>query len=170
MTKTIEGTVLSNVTRGDNSVATSKPSGNNESICAELVKAGTSTPGAKKEIPATERVKDEPRLEDERVARSARGIIQKKDILQPDLNGKIGDQTCVICYAKKTNAVLMPCCHSGLCYECAIKISQNDKAICHFCRKVLFLLESASVDHIAGHKDRPGGGRVDRLLPHFWEI
>ncbi len=112
---------------------------NNESICAELVKAagGSATPKSKKEmIPATERVKEEAKSgeEDEKGVRSAREVISKRDI-QLDVSGKVEDQACVICCARKTNAVLMPCCHGGLCYDCAIKISKR-KAICHFCRKV----------------------------------
>ena len=44
-------------------------------------------------------------------------------------------QICIICYDKISNSVLLPCCHGGLCYECAIQLSKQ-KAVCHFCRKV----------------------------------
>ena len=50
-----------------------------------------------------------------------------------DNKGK--EQICVICYDHNSDSVLLPCCHGGLCFDCAIQVSKQ-KAVCHFCRKV----------------------------------
>lgn len=43
--------------------------------------------------------------------------------------------SCLICYEKQPDAVLMECGHGGLCYDCAIDIWKKNGE-CYLCRKV----------------------------------
>ena len=42
---------------------------------------------------------------------------------------------CLICFENKSNAFLLKCGHSGICFECATKILKTTHS-CHLCRKV----------------------------------
>lgn len=60
----------------------------------------------------------------------------RKTIKKAEIKSSMEDpQRCVICCAQEADAVILPCCHGGLCFECGKRLgSQN--AVCHFCRKV----------------------------------
>ncbi len=75
--------------------------------------------------------------EDEKGMRSDReiGSAVLRHEIQLQNPEPIVEQTCLICCENQTDAVLVPCSHGGLCYACAIRISQQS-ANCHFCRKV----------------------------------
>ena len=118
-----------------------------ESICTELIRASHCRAPSEPHPAATEREKEAEGKQNDAGARSARSDVINKAEIRTDTNGKIEDQVCVICCVRKTNAVFMPCCHGGLCFECAIKISKQ-KAICHFCRKdVLQVLQIDLDEH-----------------------
>jgi hypothetical protein len=43
---------------------------------------------------------------------------------------------CVVCMSGVADGVLMPCGHSGICYECAIQMLQKEEQQgCHLCRE-----------------------------------
>jgi hypothetical protein len=49
---------------------------------------------------------------------------------------------CVVCMSASADGVLMPCGHSGICYECALQMLMKDanngadnNAACHLCRE-----------------------------------
>ncbi len=65
-----------------------------------------------------------------------------RKVVRMEMGGKLGEQGCVICCAKMADAVLLPCNHGGLCFDCANKLSQQS-ATCHFCRKVVIGFASA---------------------------
>ncbi|OMJ78383.1 hypothetical protein SteCoe_21815 [Stentor coeruleus] len=41
---------------------------------------------------------------------------------------------CLICCADESDGVIMPCGHSGICYNCGLKLLEDGKD-CHICRK-----------------------------------
>ncbi len=47
-----------------------------------------------------------------------------------------GNQQCLICFDKGTDAVFMECGHGGVCYECSLEIWKTT-AECFLCRKVI---------------------------------
>jgi len=56
--------------------------------------------------------------------------LQLKENMSTDVN------TCILCYEKEPNAVLMPCGHGGMCYDCCIKMWKNGE-VCHLCRETI---------------------------------
>ena len=44
-------------------------------------------------------------------------------------------EACVICCDRIADAVLLPCGHGGLCFECGKRVGKQG-ADCHLCRKV----------------------------------
>lgn len=42
--------------------------------------------------------------------------------------------TCLICFDKNSNAVIMDCGHGGICYDCCIAMWQKNQG-CYLCRK-----------------------------------
>ena len=43
---------------------------------------------------------------------------------------------CVVCMSGVADGVLMPCGHSGICYDCAIQMLQKEESqVCHLCRE-----------------------------------
>jgi len=107
----------------------------NESICDELVKNAAKKSENLGVATFRENQKNmpiNPSIQSARGNSLNQSKISKSDI-RIETNGKIEDQLCVICYVKRTDAVLIPCCHGGICYECAKRIAEQ-KAVCHFCR------------------------------------
>ena len=75
-----------------------------------------------------------PVREGRKSARESYKKIKKCDIRYGEEN--IADGKCVICCDGVPDAVVLPCCHGGICYDCAVKISKQGSA-CAYCRKVL---------------------------------
>ena len=65
-------------------------------------------------------------------------IINRKDI-KFESKSNIAENVCIMCCSNGPDAVLMPCSHGGICYECCLKISKVNP-ICPYCRKVLIIL------------------------------
>eukprot|EP01017_Pseudomicrothorax_dubius_P025024 TRINITY_DN2667_c0_g1_i1.p1 TRINITY_DN2667_c0_g1~~TRINITY_DN2667_c0_g1_i1.p1 ORF type:complete len:274 (+),score=50.13 TRINITY_DN2667_c0_g1_i1:82-822(+) len=42
--------------------------------------------------------------------------------------------TCLVCFDRSPDAVVMPCGHGGLCYDCAVEIWEKTEE-CYLCRK-----------------------------------
>jgi len=55
-----------------------------------------------------------------------------------EIKGPLNKQFCTICCDKIADAVLIPCGHGGLCFNCAKRIG-GQNADCYLCRKVYFL-------------------------------
>lgn len=53
---------------------------------------------------------------------------------QPEQKSATDNNDCVICFAKKADAVCMPCGHGGACQSCAMKISLKNSQ-CFLCKK-----------------------------------
>ncbi|CAD8082393.1 unnamed protein product [Paramecium sonneborni] len=58
-------------------------------------------------------------------------ILQKNKNFPHDSNSK-----CIICCEKSSNAILMNCCHGGICYQCAVQLAQKQKE-CFLCRQII---------------------------------
>ncbi len=41
---------------------------------------------------------------------------------------------CTICYAQKSNAIILECGHGGLCYDCGVRLLKLNH-VCPFCRQ-----------------------------------
>lgn len=50
------------------------------------------------------------------------------------------EEICHICFAEIPDSVLMPCCHGGICYKCAIDLWKTSDE-CHLCRGVKYFLK-----------------------------
>ena len=50
--------------------------------------------------------------------------------------------SCIICFEKLANAVIMNCGHGGICYDCGKSILESSLQVCHLCREpLLFVLQ-----------------------------
>jgi hypothetical protein len=66
--------------------------------------------------------------------------------------------TCVVCWERESNAILLECGHSGICVECAGKL-WDDSRLCPLCRQgfagVMRITSCTSStvpdDHLASH-------------------
>ncbi len=63
------------------------------------------------------------------------GMTIPKSQIRIEDTQQLGEQMCVICCGRRADAVILPCSHGALCFECASTIAQQ-RAVCHFCRKV----------------------------------
>ncbi len=75
------------------------------------------------EMSRTERTR-QPSVDD-----SQQQIRPYRDIESP------GEKVCIICCSRLADAVLLPCNHGGVCFDCGSRMAQQ-KATCHFCRQV----------------------------------
>ena len=100
-------------------------------------------------VSATEAIKVSEK--DEGNAHSARdqgrNYISNKTIMKNEDN-----QRCVCC-DKEADAVLLPCCHGGICFECGNNLAKRN-AICHFCRHVFALTTLFVLEFLASAQDR----------------
>lgn len=64
-------------------------------------------------------------------AREASSKIKKSDI---NLELLKNASLCTICFSRSSDAILLPCCHGGICYQCGITLSRQD-AHCYYCHK-----------------------------------
>ncbi len=88
------------------------------------------------QVAATETIK-ESKQDDNKCAISERDYKTKKKkqikFGNGDASGELG---CVVCCVKNADAVLLPCNHGGICFECANTIAEQNQ-VCHLCRKVM---------------------------------
>jgi hypothetical protein len=56
----------------------------------------------------------------------------KKEAEKNESNNSVKE--CLICCSNSTDGVIMPCGHSGICYNCGLKLFEDGKD-CHICRK-----------------------------------
>lgn len=45
------------------------------------------------------------------------------------------DKNCIICMERQVDAIVSPCHHGGICFDCA-KITLETKNSCYYCRDV----------------------------------
>jgi len=57
-------------------------------------------------------------------------------------------EECIVCYTNNPDAVLMPCGHGGICYDCALSVWENDVG-CYLCR-----MEITEVYQIGKNKNK----------------
>ena len=172
VTKTFDGMITtkiaisSSASKNDPSTNSAMNNSNNESICAELIRGNTKKSFNEAPTPATFRynreIQQKP-INESKTDRTNFSVINKSEI-RIETNGRIEEQQCVICCEAKTNAVLMPCCHGGICYKCAVKIFKQ-KPVCHFCRKPVLQVLKICIDEqstdffkISDKYDTPNNG------------
>lgn len=56
----------------------------------------------------------------------------KKEAEKNESNNSVKE--CLICCNNSSDGVIMPCGHSGICYNCGLKLLEDGKN-CHICRK-----------------------------------
>ncbi|MBA0551732.1 hypothetical protein Golob_022602 [Gossypium lobatum] len=44
---------------------------------------------------------------------------------------------CVICYDEQRNCFFVPCGHCATCYECALRIYDEENKVCPVCRRII---------------------------------
>ncbi len=49
-------------------------------------------------------------------------MLKQLNITDDTPKGQEEDEECVICYNNPPDAVVMPCGHGGICYECSLNI------------------------------------------------
>lgn len=64
-----------------------------------------------------------------------RTISSKKIITKEEKDLLDFNKDCLICMEKKIDAIMSPCNHGGVCFECAKK-NLNTKNACYYCREV----------------------------------
>ncbi len=63
----------------------------------------------------------------------------KSESEKAEQKGPLQEQSCVICCDKPADAVLLPCGHGGLCFDCGKKLGRQC-GDCYLCRKVLIFV------------------------------
>jgi Zinc finger, C3HC4 type (RING finger) len=59
-----------------------------------------------------------------------------EQVSEGDAISSVKLKECVVCMSGgPADAVIMPCGHSGICYECAIQMLEKDQMQCHLCRE-----------------------------------
>lgn len=61
----------------------------------------------------------------------------KKSEIKVERHETVSDDTCQVCFNAKSDSVVLPCCHGGICFSCAERISKQG-AKCAYCRQVFF--------------------------------
>lgn len=85
--------------------------------------------------PMTEEVKAEDKSQaKDKLGEEAGSATYRKG--KGDAKGPLESQTCVICCDKAPDAVLLPCGHGGICFDCGKRIGKQG-GDCHLCRKVI---------------------------------
>ncbi len=74
----------------------------------------------------------------------AKKKVNKVDVAEHNMSelSSVKLKDCVVCMSVTADGVLMPCGHSGICYECAIQMLLKGNAnegsdCCHLCRETI---------------------------------
>ncbi|OMJ86886.1 hypothetical protein SteCoe_11523 [Stentor coeruleus] len=66
-----------------------------------------------------------------KITKQKQGKPQEEDQAKNSSSSSIKD--CIICYGNDCDGMITPCGHSGICYDCAVKLLKEEKD-CHICR------------------------------------
>jgi hypothetical protein len=81
-----------------------------------------------------------------KIAKQKQTRPQEEDQAKNSSSNSIKD--CIICYGNDCDGMITPCGHSGICYDCAIKLLKEEKD-CHICR-----MKIKSVLKISKHENK----------------
>lgn len=75
---------------------------------------------------------------DNRKVKAKESIVTRKRKLTKDEKDMFNfDKKCIICMERKVDAIVSPCHHGGICFDCA-KITLETRNSCYYCRDVIF--------------------------------
>lgn len=86
---------------------------------------------------------------------------RKSEIKCDASKGPLESQLCVICCDRVPDAVLLPCGHGGLCFQCGRKLCKQ--GCCYLCRQVPFL-EECDLCRISGRSFSLNYSRITRPI------
>jgi hypothetical protein len=89
----------------------------------------------------------------------------KRADIKIEARAQTGDTSCLVCCSEVADAVLLPCCHGGVCFSCAKKLGKPAPH-CPFCRRVSLWQSHPSTVLLANRPARDGGQQHHRLLSH----
>lgn len=73
----------------------------------------------------------------------------EKDREIPQKQDSQSQTTCLICFDKDADAVIMDCGHGGICYGCCVELFKKKQG-CYLCRKPILQVLQIEINKISG--------------------